>query len=350
MEMEKVLGRLAAPFKNIDGLEEDPENLWADIEDLNDGQLLNLTEAVENLRQTAGVETDDEESKSHHDEDEEGTDNDDEDIYDEDGLNINDLSNFEELDPEEQLRLLMQPVEDDSGFSDGDVENDEDGDEYDEEDGELDGKKKVSFDILNEDESEDEAVPQSNFEKQQARLKRTIVQMEADNIAEKDWTLRGEVNATHRPVDSLLQEDLEFEHLGKLAPVVTVEVTESIESIIKKRIKDAAWDDVERIPEDLAIEQKKKAVVELKDTKSKQSLAEQYEAEFQAKQKQQKKHTLNPSDLKDDANVDPETKAKHDEIRKLFGKLCKAIDELSENKFAPRAYETAEVEIKTLKN
>lgn len=48
----------------------------------------------------------------------------------------------------------------------------------------------------------------------------------------------GEANAKSRPVNSLLEEDLDFEHRGKQVPVVTEETTKSLEEMIKKRILD----------------------------------------------------------------------------------------------------------------
>lgn len=49
-----------------------------------------------------------------------------------------------------------------------------------------------------------------------------------------------------RPVNSLLEEYVEFDHGSKPVPVITQASTRSLEDIIKRRIKDEAFDDVVR--------------------------------------------------------------------------------------------------------
>ena len=44
--------------------------------------------------------------------------------------------------------------------------------------------------------------------------------MEAVAIAEKPWQLAGEITAANRPENSLLQENLDFEHMTRLRELI----------------------------------------------------------------------------------------------------------------------------------
>jgi len=366
--MESLLKRLNT--KAAASAHEDPEDLWSDLEAANeDGlemltkQVYKLEKKVKKVKKPESSESEPEEYGEDFEEEEDGEDQEEEDEEEED---FDSEDDEDEMDPREQLRLLMEPCEDED-LSDDDEEDDEVEDEgmnMDDEDEEeekeedaIKGKKHVKYGLLdaNGDDdfsSEDEtAKPKSAFELQQSRLRRTIAALESENIApKKDWTLRGEITGPARPQDSLLQEDLEFEHVAKQVPEITMEVTESLEELIRKRVRDRAWDDVEvRMAEGDrrdAERVKTKKMVQLDDTKSKLSLAQHYEQDFQAAQK---KKEAKSTDLKDDDSpLDEQTKRSHDEVRQLFGKLCKALDDLQENKFAPRSYELASMEIKTI--
>lgn len=120
----------------------------------------------------------------------------------------------------------------------------------------------------------------SRHEIAQARLAAEIRRLEAASVTKRDWTLSGEARATDRPINSLLEEDLDFERAGKPVPVITNEVSEDIEAMIKRRILAREFDEViRRRPDNLATETIRRGRFELDDTKPQQSLAEIYEAE-----------------------------------------------------------------------
>jgi U3 small nucleolar RNA-associated protein MPP10 len=89
-----------------------------------------------------------------------------------------------------------------------------------------------------EDQTKEEGdeVGKSAHEKRLERVKQQIEEFEMQNVGQKDWTLGGEASAKARPLNSLLEEDLEFDHAAKPVPVITQETTETLEDMIKKRI------------------------------------------------------------------------------------------------------------------
>lgn len=194
-----------------------------------------------------------------------------------------------------------------------------------------------------EDEEEEEKVTSkklsknlSTFEKQQKQLQEEIAQLEAELVAEKKWTMKGEVRSGDRPVDSLLNDEeaptLEFDRTSKPVPVITDKITETIEDLIKRRIKNDEFDDLpKRLVSDVrAYVQKQKA--EVSDQKSGKSLAEIYEDEF---------HGVDP-----DAKVSEEVEAAHAEITKLFTQLNYKLDSLCLAHYIPKPSEYKSIEIK----
>jgi U3 small nucleolar RNA-associated protein MPP10 len=81
----------------------------------------------------------------------------------------------------------------------------------------------------------------STFVQKAEKMNATIHSLEDAAVAQKSWTMGGEVNKMERPLNSLLEEDLIFEHATKMAPVITEEVTMSLEDVIKKRIMDVCY-------------------------------------------------------------------------------------------------------------
>ncbi|KAK9119748.1 hypothetical protein Scep_017841 [Stephania cephalantha] len=116
----------------------------------------------------------------------------------------------------------------------------------------------------------------STHEKHLKKLRLKIEQMEKANLEPKTWTMQGEVTAAKRPKNSALEVDLDFEHNVRPAPVITEEVTTSLENLIKSRILDGHFDDVQRLPSLPSKGPREKK--ELDENKSKKGLAEIYEA------------------------------------------------------------------------
>ncbi|RKP30322.1 Mpp10 protein, partial [Metschnikowia bicuspidata] len=187
-----------------------------------------------------------------------------------------------------------------------------------------------------EDEAEAPTKRLSTFEKQQQKLLQEIAQLEAELVAEKKWTMKGEVRSKDRPVDSLLNDDeaptLEFDRTSKPVPVITDKLTETIEDLIKRRIKDDEFDDLPRrlVSDVRTFVQKQKA--EVSDQKSTKSLAEIYEDEF---------HGVDP-----DAKISEEVEAAHAEITQLFTQLNYKLDSLCLAHYIPMPIEYKSVEIK----
>ncbi|GAB7348288.1 hypothetical protein MBLNU459_g6268t1 [Dothideomycetes sp. NU459] len=192
------------------------------------------------------------------------------------------------------------------------------------------------------DESDEEAEPEedldpadprsrrSTHERRRAALQEEIRRLEAANVAKREWTLSGEARAADRPINSLLEEDLEFERAGKPVPVITAEISESIEELIKRRILAHDFNDIlRRRPDDLATgkdARRGRLDFELADTKNKQSLSEMYEQEHL------KRTDPNYVDAKDEKTL-KETK----EIEALWRNIAGKLDSLSSLHFKPVA-------------
>lgn len=207
----------------------------------------------------------------------------------------------EELDPKEELRRLMEPVE---GSDEGDEQDDDEGDEQD--DNDLDeqdeddmndakqekdysGKEKAEYkrDLMDSSESESE-VEMTLHQKRQRNLRSEIERLESEQLAPKDWTMRGEVTARARPKDSLLEAPLEFDRAmgasaatSRTGPEITQERHEALESVILNRIRSRAFDDV--LPRALPKDNKAAGgakTCQVDFEKSTKSLAELYEDDY----------------------------------------------------------------------
>ncbi|KAI0393325.1 Mpp10 protein-domain-containing protein [Xylariaceae sp. FL0594] len=168
----------------------------------------------------------------------------------------------------------------------------------------------------------------SAFERRQAKLAEEIRKLEAANVAKKEWTMAGEAMAVDRPVNSLLEQDLDFEHAGKPVPVITPDVNESIEDLIKRRIIAREFDEVIRRRPDAAefSTNTRRGLATVEDTKSKQSLAELYEEE----------HVKNANSDSYVSKSEEKQRKEEKEIEQMWKELSSRLDALSSWNYRPK--------------
>ncbi|KAL2321812.1 hypothetical protein Fmac_026191 [Flemingia macrophylla] len=328
--------------ENRDEWEEESDGFEEELDEDDDDE-----EEEEEEKVVEGEEEEEEEEEEAMEEDEEGEEENEEGGGIEDKfLKIDELAKY--LDKEEEN---MENDEAEREDDDEDEESDEDGDfgfgEEDEDEDEEDGMENARYEdffggkkqrgskrkaqVLQESEySNDDDDMEfdkqkkstvSAHEKELENIQSKIEQMEKANIEPKTWTMQGEVTAAKRPKNSALEVDLDFEHNVRPAPVITEEVTASIEDMIKKRIIEGHFNDVQRVsklPSKVPRDFK-----ELDDNKSKQGLAEIYEQEYV----QKTDPTSAPLSFKDEQK---------NEASMLFKRLCLKLDALSHFNFAPK--------------
>ncbi|KAK5956554.1 U3 snoRNP protein [Knufia fluminis] len=181
----------------------------------------------------------------------------------------------------------------------------------------------------------------STHEKQQLQIAEEIRRLEAVNVSKKPWTLSGEASAGARPMNSLIEEDLEFERTGKPVPVITAEISNDIESLIKRRILARDFDEVvRRSPATLdaaANARRGRTDVVVDDAKPTTGLGEIYESEYQ--------RNADPTSYVDKRSA--ATKKQHNEIDKLWKEVRDQLDVLGNLHIKPKR---TEIEVKTVED
>ena len=184
------------------------------------------------------------------------------------------------------------------------------------------------------DQSDEFGEVKSTHEMRTLRLQKKIQQLENEAVDTKPWQLTGEVAAVERPDNALLEEDLDFDTVTKQAPVITEEVSKRLEDIIKQRIKDQSWDDVERKvkPVENPYDYKKKLILD--QEKSKLSLAQVYEEEYLQQKGDLETSKKTPGMLDEEEEDKPETL---DEIKSRMKDLFAKLDILTHYHYTPQA-------------
>ncbi|KAL7932258.1 Mpp10 protein [Trichoderma chlorosporum] len=185
-----------------------------------------------------------------------------------------------------------------------------------------------SEDALSDVSAGDPKSRRSAHERRQAKLAEEIRKLEAASVAKREWTLSGEAAAVDRPVNSLLEEDLDFEHVGKPVPVITPEVTEGIEDMIKRRILAQQFDEVlRRRPDAEAVPSgTRRGMVEVDDSKSSKGLAEVYEEE----------HVKNANPDTYVSQSDEKLQREEKEIEAMWKDVSARLDALSSWNYRPK--------------
>ena len=173
--------------------------------------------------------------------------------------------------------------------------------------------------------SEEEEEELSRHERYQIEMKQKIKDLEEENLKRRSWELQGEVGAGQRPKGSLMEAEMDYQRNTKAAPVITPDVTATLEDMIKERIKEELWDDVERKSvDDYSRSGKSKELKEVSTEKSKIGLGEIYAQEFEQRY------------LGAAAAGEEEVNKKEKEIFLLWKKLSTHLDSLTNFHFTPK--------------
>lgn len=156
--------------------------------------------------------------------------------------------------------------------------------------------------------------PPTKFDQRSHALRSEVEELEDELLQQRSWELRGEVKATDRPENSLLNVVADIDRNTKAAPIITQEYTSSLEELIIRRITNDQFEDpVPGRPLSAGLLASKhdddQEVNDLSQEKDKKGLGEVY-AEGYAKEV-----------LKIDDDASPEVEAARNEVLALFNKV-----------------------------
>ncbi|KAL7713051.1 U3 small nucleolar ribonucleoprotein subunit [Entamoeba marina] len=154
---------------------------------------------------------------------------------------MKEMDNFEMSDESS----MEQALEDEENEEDDNEEIEDEGMEESEEDNSEEIKEE-SNEIEQDSEDSETNNSTSQFGKQQKLVKDKITKLEKENMKEKHWSMLGEVTASERPKDSLVEMEIDYQNTNRPPPQMTKEQTGLLEDMIRRRIKEQSWDDVVR--------------------------------------------------------------------------------------------------------
>ena len=254
-----------------------------------------------------------------------GEDEEDDDVHgtsDEEGEEENALYDAEE---DARFQRGMFPTDTDDGFDNI----------LDDREGAFGGANANADDEDEDDEDEDGLTDFQLRQKQEKKFIKTLEQKRAFNA---DWAMGGEVEGRARPKDSLVDEELDFEHGMKSVPVITEALTAKLEERIKQRILDSNFNDVVRRQAATSAADLTSNGVAKRDTtadaeKSKASLMDLYEKDYLAKLKK-----MEDAAGMNDQIAEPLTEIEKDELKaiQMWKRLAQHLDALSNYYFTPK--------------
>ena len=238
--------------------------------------------------------------------------------------------NDDEMESEDEKSFFRPPDNVDSTVDAGDTGKKDTENDYSDqsEADEMEDRQNESEKNHDTNDTTEKTPYQQELQKRQEQ----ISDLEKEIVGQKHWSMKGETTSSDRPQNSLLEATVEYDQVSKPAPMITSEKTSSLEELIKQRIRDEAFDDVERQlapTEEKQLEAKhEEEKPELSAEKSKSGLGDVYEAEYLQR-------AMGASSEKDKKEQRLE-----EEVKTLFNELRRQLDSLSNFHYTP----TAEVE------
>jgi U3 small nucleolar RNA-associated protein MPP10 len=271
--------------------------------------------------------------------------------YSEDGEGIYTDIDDEEFDSQAEWsdgdvgELAQEGDEDD----DEEEEEEEDGNDEEEQEDDIEGSDNddlsdhSSEDLLSSEPPMKKTKPLGMLARKLAKLEEEIADIESKQIDQKHWTLTGEVTSKNRPLNSLLEADVElpFGHMAEKRLDESIETMADandfdpenpekpnffdIELIIRQRVADRTFDDVLRRKVETVIHDQKPedAHEGLDFEKSQLGLAEVYAKQYE-------------KDIFNQSAETEKTSYEKEQAKQVFAKLMHKLDSLTNYNFAPR--------------